>query len=154
MSFVPRRPLPGAGSGFASQEPSFERISCRVSWALRMTGALGQTSTAAFRLPAMAGARSGVMSIVTSSGPQMHRPDKLLSAADQLALSDKKPRHRSLCERPRHGSGLWALKLANSVKTWPGIGGYDLIDRGRVDRHIIQSQLPRPPVSILLSEGA
>ena len=42
--------LPAAGSGIASQNPSFERISGPVSCAPTMTGALDQTSAAASRL--------------------------------------------------------------------------------------------------------
>jgi len=42
--------LPAAGSGIASQNPFFDRISGPVSCAPTMTGALDQTSAAASRL--------------------------------------------------------------------------------------------------------
>src|SRR3989338_2475402 len=50
---VIRPPLvlfPAAGVGIASQNPSFDRIRGPVSWAPMITGALDQTSAAAFRL--------------------------------------------------------------------------------------------------------
>jgi hypothetical protein len=46
----PRVDLPAACVGIASQDPFFERISGPVSCAPMITGALDQTSAAAFRL--------------------------------------------------------------------------------------------------------
>ena len=40
--------FPAAGVGIASQNPSFDRIRGPVSWAPMITGALDQTSAAAF----------------------------------------------------------------------------------------------------------
>ena len=46
----PRVDLPAAGSGIANQKPSLERIRGPVSCAPMISGALDQTSAAAFRL--------------------------------------------------------------------------------------------------------